>query len=113
MLISFGKRRSGDMATDAQVVQSAPDCAQTSLDIAKALAMCQLCECHAQPLIPTGEAAHSVVSLIEGDATLKLTVGNKRHELGEYRSSLVHPAMDGSNRQPIFKSFLMSETPML
>jgi hypothetical protein len=53
LFVGIGQRALGDPAPDADVVEFGPDGTKTSFDIAEALSVCELCECHAKKLVET------------------------------------------------------------
>ena len=63
---------------------------QAGFDIAKTLSVSQLRECHAQELIETRKASHSVVSTIKSDAFVELVFGKEVYQLRENDSIDVH-----------------------
>src|SRR5207253_7038337 len=65
-------------------------CRQTDFDIAQPFTSSQLSKRHGQKLFPTGEPAHTAISVITTNATAKLLVIEERQDLGEYRCTLIH-----------------------
>src|SRR5262252_6428311 len=93
MLVGIGERRPCNSSTNPEMIEFAGHGAQTRLDIAEALAMCQLRKCHAQPLIPTRKSAQLPSCPVTRYAPLKLGVRQELHQLGKYGSALIHTSM--------------------
>ena len=60
---SSGQSAAGNVATDTEVIELGLMRTQTSFDVAQALAIIQLCECHAEELI---EMRKCLVGYLEG-----------------------------------------------
>jgi len=75
------------------VVQLAAHRAEANLDIAKTLTISQLSESHRQILVAAREASVMRVTPIAQDTLLKLVRGQVLHELGEDRSTDMHPSL--------------------
>src|SRR5271157_1041895 len=82
------------------MIQLAGNGTQTGFYITQALAMSQLGERHAEPLIPAREAAQMPVRLMACDTRLELALRNEVHQLREDHPTLIHPL-----RSSQFKSF--------
>jgi hypothetical protein len=72
------------------VVELAAQRAQTRFNVAKAIAISQLCKGHRQILVPTRESSWSHIAAVPRDATAKLAIRQEVQQLGENGSTLVH-----------------------
>ena len=91
-LIGIGQGIARDSASDAQVIQLASRRAQTGLDIAQTLSICQLGEGHRQKLVPAGKAFDLVMAVVAPDALVELVTGEKVHQLRKDRLAAVQGA---------------------
>jgi len=89
-LIGVGKGIAGDPPPDAQVIKSGLGCPQADLDIPEAFAIGKLGEGHTEILIPAGKADHLAIAVVLIDAFSELVCGDKIHQLGKDRFSLIH-----------------------
>ena len=72
---------------------------QTGLDVPQALPVGQLGKCHAEVLIPAGEALDLVVSMVVFYALAKIVDGYEVHQLGEYGTTRVHEPSPSASMQ--------------
>jgi hypothetical protein len=86
-LIGMGKGIAGNLPRDAQVIKSGLGCAKADLDISQAFSIGELCEGHAEVLVPAGKADDLVIAVVSIDAFSELVRGNKVHQLGKDRFS--------------------------
>src|SRR5947208_12933261 len=78
---------------EPHVIQLAAHRPKASLDIAKALAISQLGECHRQILIAAREASSMSITAIARDALLELVGGPMVHQLSEDSLAEIHPSL--------------------
>jgi len=78
------------LAAESQVIELALQGTQTGFDVAQTLPIGQLGKSHGQILIPAGEVSQPPVALIARQASAKLPVGKKAHQLREDSAALVH-----------------------
>ena len=90
ILVGMGQRAAGNSASNAHVVESACNRTQRGFDIPQTLAIGQLGEDHAQPLLPTGEVFYLVISSVALNTELKLIPGDAIHQLGKDCSPYIH-----------------------
>ena len=88
--VGVGERTAGNLASDASMIEFGLHYAQTRLDIAQTLPICQLREGHAEKLIETREPPSSMIALIAFDALIEFLAGKRVHQLRKNRSSFVH-----------------------
>jgi hypothetical protein len=79
--VGVGQRGPRHTAANADMVEFVAQRAQTGFDVAQAVTVSQLCECHCQILVPAGEASLSCISVVTRQATAKLAVGKKADQL--------------------------------
>lgn len=89
-LVRIGQRAPGHAPPDAHVIEPGLHRAETRLDVAQALAVCQLGEGQAEELIETREAADLVLALVAGYAAPELGQGQEVHQLRENHASGMH-----------------------
>jgi hypothetical protein len=89
-LIRIRQSIARNAAADAHVVKLRARRTQTCFYIAKTFPIRQLCECHAQKLIPAGKALEFVVAVVTIDAPPELRRRKKIHQLREDRLARIH-----------------------
>jgi len=90
------RRQSGKVCVPAASClgsRSGADGAQARFDVAQALAVGQLGECHGEVLIPAGQILQVAITAIAGDALLELLVRKELNQLGKDCAPGVHPAL--------------------
>ena len=92
-LIGVGQSRARHPAAESHVVQLSAHRPQAGLDVAKALAVSQLCEGHRQILVTAREASAVRITAIAGDTLLKLVGGQVVHQLDENSLTDIHPSL--------------------
>jgi hypothetical protein len=88
--VGVGQSRAGDPAANAHVVQLVGRGPQARLNISQTLAIGELGEGHAQELVPTGEAAQSLIAVVARHAPPELPVGKEGDQLRKHRAAKVH-----------------------
>jgi len=78
-LIGVGQGIAGDFAPDAQVIKSGLGCPQADLNIPQTFPIGELCEGHAEILVPAGKTYHLVVAVVLIDAFSELVCREKVH----------------------------------
>src|ERR1700674_741180 len=99
--IGVGQRVARDVTADAKVIELAGLSTQAGFDVAQALAIRELCECHTQVLIQTREALDLVLALIPSNAAAKRSEWQMLHHLRKNELALMHRA---TPRQPLPQS---------
>jgi len=77
-------------AANTHVIKLRARRTETRLDIAQAFPVGQLCERHAQELIPARETLEFVVAIVAIDASAKILRRKKVHQLRENRFAGIH-----------------------
>ena len=78
------------LAAQPHVIQPLGLGTQIDLDVAQRLAVGQLSKGHGQELVHAGEILNLVIAAVSGHASTESAQGQKRHELRENKSALVH-----------------------
>ena len=91
--IGVGQGVTGNVATDAHMIQSIPHRTQTGLDVPEALPIGQLSKGHAEELIETGEAFDLVVATVSLDAFSELIKWQEIHYLGKDGRRCIHRSL--------------------
>ena len=86
----MGQGVSGNRSANSHVVELGLKGAQAGFDIAKAFAVSQLGEGHAEELIPTGKCSDAMISPVMLDAFVELVLWNSCEDLGKNGLSRVH-----------------------
>src|SRR5262249_55758856 len=81
-----------DPAADSQMIQPVFLRTQTGDNVAQALPVTQLRECHRQKLIPTGKTPYPIVASVTLHTPAKLVPGQVTDELRKQALSTVHVA---------------------
>jgi hypothetical protein len=89
-LVGHGERVAAHAAADTHVVELFGQGTQTGFAVAQALAKGELCEGHAEELVPAGEGARPVVAAVPLHTAGEDRMRNEAHELREDGASLVH-----------------------
>jgi len=117
-LVGVSQRGARYPAAKSHVIQLAVHRAKARLDVAQALPVSQLRECHRQKLVSTREASWVGVTTIKGYAFLELLARSMCEQLREDSAAGVHPPLFRSGDSPSsgrkgyqdFKSFQRSVT---
>ena len=88
-----GQRGAGDPTAKAHVVELRLLSPQAGFDIAQALPVGELRECHGQILVPAGEILRVAVSAVAGNAFVEFLVGQMLDQLRKHGAARVHPAL--------------------
>jgi hypothetical protein len=88
--VRMGQGVARDLSANAEMIELGLLRAQTSFDVAQALAISQLRESHAKKLVPTREALQFEVALIAFDAAVKRFGRKKVHQLCKDRFARIH-----------------------
>jgi len=89
-LVGVGQGIPGDFAPDAQMIQLGLSSPQTGLNVPQTFPIRQLGKCHAEVLVPAGEALDLVVPVVASDAHTKVVNRQEVHQLREYGSTIIH-----------------------
>src|SRR5260221_615124 len=92
------------------MIQLAAHRSQADFDVPQTLAMGQLREGHAQPLIPTRESAQLSVRCVASHAALELVMRQELHQLGENRPTLIHNPFLSSRRSNRFARKMLQDS---
>ena len=90
VLVGVSQGVSGDLSTDAHVIEFGFRHTQTCLDVSETFPVGQLCKGHAEELIPAREGLHLVIAVISLYALLKLVGGDKIHQLSKNCFANIH-----------------------
>ena len=88
--VGVGERASRDLGSDSCMVKFGLHSAETGFDVSQALAVGQLCECHAAKLICAEEFPCPVISLVSPYAPVEFVGREEVHQLGKDNPSGVH-----------------------
>ena len=98
--VRIGQRAPGHRAANTQVVELRALGTKARFDVAQALAIGELCKCHAAELIRTTETAHTRVAAITIDDASEGIPRQVIHQLREYQFAHVHARRSrAKNRQ--------------
>jgi hypothetical protein len=92
--IGFGKRVPWYGMPDSTVVEFTGYCFQAVCDVPKTVSLSKLGKAHDIEVIPTGEVADTMVSVVSGNTFIKFIFRDYRHQLCENCFSAIH----GENR---------------
>jgi hypothetical protein len=101
-LVGVGQCGTRYPAAKSHVIQLAAHRAKARLDVAQALPVSQLRECHRQIVVPTREASRVGVATISDYAFLELLARSMSEELREDGAAGVHPPLFRSEDSPSF-----------
>src|SRR5215510_3214189 len=79
-----------DEGSETRVVQLSAMHPQTDFDVAETLSISQLCECHREELLPTGELSNAKIPVVTFNASTEFIVRDVFNELGENGPTAVH-----------------------
>ena len=88
--VGVGKCASGDGASYPGMIQFGVHGMKTSFDIAETFPIGELCECHAEELIETGECVNAEIALISMNAFVEFVKRKEIHELRENNPPSIH-----------------------
>ena len=90
LLVRIGQGRTGDGATNPQVVEFGGNGAEAGLDIPQALPAGQLGKGHAQKLVQVGEGPRGTTIRIPSRASTEVPQGQQVHDLSEHQPACMH-----------------------
>ena len=98
--VGVGQSTSGDLCSDASVIEFGLHSPQTGFDVPKAFAKGQLSKGHAKKLVQTGEGLDTMVAVIATDTTPEVWQRYEIDQLGKDDASGVHwPILSASSRK--------------
>lgn len=104
-IVGVGQSGTCHTTVEAEGVEFAAQGAQAGFDVAQAVPIGQLRECHHQVLIQTGKTTLSFIFVVARHATAKRAVGKEADQLTEEGSAMVHPSLlpvgSGSGLHPL------------
>ena len=92
IFIGVGQGRPGNATANAHVIELAGRGSQAGFNVSQTFAIGELCEGHAQELIPTRKAAQPLIAAVARHAPAELTIWKEGDQLREYRAAKVHPS---------------------
>jgi len=98
--VGFGKCIPWNSMPDPTVVEFTGYCFQAVLDVSKTVSFSKLGKAHDIKVIPTGEVADTMVSIVSGDTFIKFIFRDYRHQLCKNYFSAIH----GENRYDFTKN---------
>ena len=94
LFICLGKSIPWNSVTDATMIQLVLNCNQTRFNISKTVLRSILRKTHHEKLIVAGQIPGRIVSLVLGNARVKVSTRYKRHKLSKYGFSCEHGQKD-------------------